>query len=91
MDTTRADHLGAVDRVLPRDGASGQDGGVDIPTGPHTVNMITHPLIQPLIQQHVDMMRRAIEVLLPTSEAARAWWALRRRCCACGQGRHRLP
>jgi hypothetical protein len=71
MDTTRADHLGAVDRVLRVMERRAKMEGVDIPTGPHTVNMITHPVIQPLIQQHVDMMRRAIEVLLPTSEAAR--------------------
>jgi hypothetical protein len=71
MDTTRADHLGAVDRVLRVMERRAKMEGVDIPTGPHTVNMITHPVIQPIIQQHVDMMRRAIEVLLPTGEAAR--------------------
>lgn len=40
--------------------------GLDIPTGPSTVNIIAHPMVAPVISQFMSMVRRVLDMVLPT-------------------------
>lgn len=40
--------------------------GLDIPTTPSTVNIIAHPMVAPVFHQFMAMVRRVLELALPT-------------------------
>lgn len=66
----------AVDRVLKVMERRAKLLGLDVPTGPSTVNIVNHPAVQPIILNFMSMVRRAIEALHTPAEAERVLLAL---------------